>query len=256
MRLLSRAEPWKGERESPMYEERVKDLSRDVYSALSRYVAIHDEFFKISVRRTIPIPWLFEAIDLDRHCVDIAGIRATLERIRAEAHRLRDRVDEPLKDYLNTLLSYVDALLAAIKLFERLIATLKRKLEGSGYTMISYWRDVKAYRRSTDKYVQLGDAMNAKWQALVGPGEKKMTNSEIANELAKTVKTFCTPAQKLFFDRYTQPIILAILSDIDASLPDAERREIILECVEKEIERRVQSNDPDGIATMWHIANL
>ena len=45
-----------------------------------------------------------------------------------------------------------------------------------------------------------------------------MTNSEIANELAKTVKTFCTPAQKLFFDRYTQPIILAILSDIDASL--------------------------------------
>jgi hypothetical protein len=82
-----------------------------------------------------------------------------------------------------------------------------------------------------------------------------MTNAEIANELAKTVKTFCIPAQKLFFDRHTQPIMLAILSNIDERLPDAERREIILERVTKEIERRVQSNDPDGIAMMWHIAN-
>ena len=82
-----------------------------------------------------------------------------------------------------------------------------------------------------------------------------MTNNDIANELANTVKTFCTPAQKLFFDRYTRPIMLSILFEVDESLPDAERREIILERVVKEIERRVQSNDPDGIATMWQIAN-
>ena len=47
-----------------------------------------------------------------------------------------------------------------------------------------------------------------------------------------------------------------ILSSIDESLPDAERREIVLEGVENEIERRVQSNDPDGIATLWDITNL
>ena len=47
-----------------------------------------------------------------------------------------------------------------------------------------------------------------------------------------------------------------ILSSIDESLPDAERREIVLEGVENEIERRVQSNEPDGIATLWDITNL
>jgi hypothetical protein len=50
--------------------------------------------------------------------------------------------------------------------------------------------------------------------------------------------------------------MLAILSDVDETLPDAQRREIILERVEKEVERRVQSNDPDGIATMWDITSL
>jgi len=83
-----------------------------------------------------------------------------------------------------------------------------------------------------------------------------MTNAEIADEIAKTVHTFGTIAQKLFFDTYTYPILLVILSGIDESLPDAERREIVLERVEKEIERRVQSNDPDGIATLWDITNL
>ena len=83
-----------------------------------------------------------------------------------------------------------------------------------------------------------------------------MTNAEIADEIAKTVKTFGTVAQKLFFDTYTYPILLVILSGIDESLPDAKRREIVLERVEKEIERRVQSNEPDGIATLWDISNL
>ena len=83
-----------------------------------------------------------------------------------------------------------------------------------------------------------------------------MTNAEIADEIAKTVHTFGTIAQKLFFDTYTYPILLVILSGIDESLPDAERREIVLERVENEIERRVQSNDPDGIATLWDITIL
>ena len=47
-----------------------------------------------------------------------------------------------------------------------------------------------------------------------------------------------------------------ILSRLDENLSDAERREIVLERVETEIERRVQSNDPDGIATLWDITNL
>jgi hypothetical protein len=83
-----------------------------------------------------------------------------------------------------------------------------------------------------------------------------MTNAEIADEFAKAVKTYGTIAQKLFFDTYTYPILLVILSRLDESLPDAERREILLERVENEIERRVQSNDPDGIATLWDITNL
>ena len=143
-----------------MYEEKVKVLSRDVYVALSRYVTIHDEFFKRSVRSIIPISWLFEAMDLDRHFMDIA-------EMRAEASSLCDKVDEPLEDYLNTLLSYVDALLTATKLFAEVIGALRRKLEGQRYTLISYWSDVKAYKGATDTYVELGDAMNAKWRALV-----------------------------------------------------------------------------------------
>ena len=83
-----------------------------------------------------------------------------------------------------------------------------------------------------------------------------MTNAEIADEIAKTVKTLGTIPQKLFFDTYTYPILLVILSRLDENLSDAERREIVLERVETEIERRVQSNDPDGIATLWDITNL
>ena len=83
-----------------------------------------------------------------------------------------------------------------------------------------------------------------------------MTNAEIADEIARTVETFGTIAQKLFFDTYTYPILLVILSRLNESLPDAERREIVLERVENEIERRVQSNDPDSIATLWDITNL
>ena len=83
-----------------------------------------------------------------------------------------------------------------------------------------------------------------------------MTNAEIADEISKTVKTFGTIAQKLFFETYAYPILLVILSRHDESLPDSERREIVLERVETEIDRRVQSNDPDGIATLWDITNL
>ena len=78
-----------------MYEEQIKLLSLDVYDALSRYVAIHDEFFKTSARRVVPIRWLFEAIDLDRHFVEITEIETNLERMRAEAHCLCNKVDEP-----------------------------------------------------------------------------------------------------------------------------------------------------------------
>jgi hypothetical protein len=149
-----------------MRQEPIVELSQYVNSLLSSYVAIHDDVFKASLSRVLPMPGFFQAIDFRRHLIEIRGIEVSLESARSEASFLLDKLSGLEKEYALILMLYTDALLKTISLFAKIIEALKLKVDGKRYGWITYRRDVKEYQRSIDKYAESGKELNYTWQRL------------------------------------------------------------------------------------------
>jgi hypothetical protein len=147
-----------------MYRQQVVELTHHINSLLGEHVAIHDDLFKVSLRRVLPIPGFFQAMNFHRFLLDITRIEGSLEAARAQAFFLLNEISDMERDYVMSLMLYIDALLKTVCLFVNIVERLKLKNEGRRYGWFTYRRDLKEYRRSTNRYTALGKELNNNWQ--------------------------------------------------------------------------------------------
>jgi hypothetical protein len=136
-------------------------IARNLNDSLTDYTNIHDEIFKKSIRKTIPIPFLFKAINFQELGVKLQDIHNDLSRYKTQVNDIRQSGDED-KNKCNVFIEYVGKLMYAVQLLQSITHNLLLKSEGNnGYKLADHTELVERYEKAVDEYYVLGDKMNS-----------------------------------------------------------------------------------------------
>jgi len=126
----------------------------DAHDILTKYIKIHNDVFKSSLRRIIPIPGVFLAIDYGKHY-------GSLSELADELKYIISGVDDR-NGFARALIEYGQALLQTLVLFQDMCGNLYKKSQGevSSYSKKQYQADLDAYNSSVERYQSLGTRLN------------------------------------------------------------------------------------------------
>lgn len=139
------------------------DLGNAVGEPLNKYVALHDELFRVSVGRLVPVPGIFEAIPFDLLRDSLRATSDELRYLRGEADlylRQGEHTDNERR-FVSALLDYLIALDSTVVMLIDVAEKLYQKSQDpSEYRWSEYTANIEAYRLSVDHYVGLGRELN------------------------------------------------------------------------------------------------
>lgn len=90
-------------------------IARNLNDSLTDYTNIHDEIFKKSFRKTIPIPFVFKAINFQELGVKLQDIHNDLSRYKTQVNDIRQSGSEDTTK-CNIFIEYVSKLMYAVQL--------------------------------------------------------------------------------------------------------------------------------------------
>lgn len=147
----------------------IVEFSLSVNDLLSQYIEIHDDIFKTSIRRIIPIPGIFKAIDFEGHLTKSEHIGLVLANRQAEILSLIIRSEGLEREYLDLLNTYVEKLIETVghlKVVLRALYAKSRSFKDSNYDWSNYKEDLARYEQSVDDYLAIGGILNDSFQRL------------------------------------------------------------------------------------------
>lgn len=136
-------------------------IARNLNDSLTDYTNIHDEIFKKSLRKSIPIPFLFKAINFQEIGVKLQDIHNDLSRYKTQVNDIRQSGSEDTNK-CNIFIEYVSKLMYAVQLLQGITHNLLLKSEGNNsYKLNDHTELVERYEKAVDEYYALGDKMNS-----------------------------------------------------------------------------------------------
>lgn len=125
-----------------------------MHEILNRYIKIHDDIFKTSIRRIIPIPGIFKAINYGQHQEDLYNLSKSLQKNIL-------KINENTK-FAIILKEYGEALLNTIKMLHDICEKLYQKSQGdlSSYSKGQYMADLNNYNYLIENYQSIGISLN------------------------------------------------------------------------------------------------
>ena len=147
-------------------------LAVDVNNVLSRYILIHDQIIKFSIRKLIPIPGLFKAISFCTHENDLDALRGELAVIRDSiSNHLGglQGVAQTEAGFIEVLDEYAAALNDTIHRLHGISSELCLKSRSEGdYPYRRYRTDLDLYNESVERYMQIGQRLNILHRNMIG----------------------------------------------------------------------------------------
>lgn len=136
-----------------------KELSIDVNRVLDAYIVVHNEIFGFSLRKIIPLPAIFKAINYES-CYN------KLDFLQDKLNNLISDIPEHT-EYFTLLKEYSKALLHTILWLRNICEKFTNKIKGIGnYSKSEYQKDVNTYNHSVNTYRTLGLRLNNLYQEL------------------------------------------------------------------------------------------
>ncbi|OGZ31685.1 MAG: hypothetical protein A3H02_01295 [Candidatus Niyogibacteria bacterium RIFCSPLOWO2_12_FULL_41_13] len=153
----------------PLKPELKSSIAISLENVTTRYLDVHRNLFKFSLRRILPIPGLFEKIDYQALLVELQDIKSHLivemSRLKRTGLAAADVITENDKSFLSTSLSYTKKIIEAIVCLIGIIEKLHKKTLGDRtYTRQQYQTEVSSWERldkeATSLYDQMARAYN------------------------------------------------------------------------------------------------
>lgn len=136
-------------------------IARNLNDSLTDYTTIHDEIFKRSLRKTIPLPFIFKAINFQDLEYRLQSIHNDLSRYKTQVNDIRQSESEDTNK-CNIFIEYVEKLMYAVQLLQGITHNLLMKSQGDNSYKLSERNElVKRYEKAVDAYYALGDKMNS-----------------------------------------------------------------------------------------------
>ncbi|WP_405114920.1 hypothetical protein MHH28_11345 [Paenibacillus sp. FSL K6-1217] len=136
-------------------------IAKNLNHSLTNYTNIHDEIFKKSIRKTMPIPFLFKAINFQELGFKLQDIHNDLSRFKTQVNDIRESGSED-KNKCTIFIEYVSKLMYAVQLLQGITRNLLLKSEGdNSYKLNDHTELVERYQKAVEEYYSLGDKMNS-----------------------------------------------------------------------------------------------
>jgi hypothetical protein len=126
----------------------------DVHKVLTRYIKVHNDIFKASVRRIIPIPGIFQSIDYRKHHDNLFELTQELEIIIPK-NLGNDEFACVLREFAQALYDTISTLREICKKLYK-----KSQNESNAYPKKQYELDLKVYHSCERKHQILGERLN------------------------------------------------------------------------------------------------
>lgn len=144
--------------------EELIELSNRVFLLLTQYVEIHDTVFKFSIRKALPIPFIFQPIDFGKLHENLTKIseefKDCLKNIKKHNITL-EKNSNPESAFAKQLAAYVIALqLTVQKLLEILKGLHINSLGTTQYSKTAYKQDLEEYQELVNSYAKVGLVLN------------------------------------------------------------------------------------------------
>lgn len=141
-------------------------LAVQVNEILSKYILVHDDIFKFSVRKLIPIPGIFKEIDYLKHYKSLEMLSEELNRIERELANTQENITTNSSSLFIIVLSkYSASLNTTLKKLLSISHFLCKKSEGEEYLAREYQQDMNIYNQNIEEYKGIGLELNS----LLGP---------------------------------------------------------------------------------------
>ena len=126
----------------------------EVNEVLTRYIQIHNDVFKSSIRRIIPIPGLFQSIDYGKHYDNLTALTNELEAIIS--------VVSGNNEFAGALREYTQVLFQTISSLREICRKLYEKSQGDmeSYPKSQYDADMAEYNSYERTHKALGERLN------------------------------------------------------------------------------------------------
>ena len=150
--------------------DKATGLAVKVNNVLTEYIKVHNDIFKVSAKRIVPIPGVFEAIDFQSHVSRLRKQRQTLASVDGDiATWLRQGIkDIRVRAFVSLLKDYNQALLKTLSQFEEISQNLYQKSQNPNhYSWDTYNKELDAYQESIGEYKRLGSKLNEAYQRLI-----------------------------------------------------------------------------------------
>jgi hypothetical protein len=144
-------------------------MARQVNDLLSQYILVHDNIFKFSLRKLLPIPGLFKAINYCKHEITLSGLENQLQLSSQSTRQTMSRkgLSSAEREFFQALHEYSDALRDSVHRLREISTALCHKSRGAmDYSMAMYNRDTAAYNDSVMRYTALGERLNSLYHRL------------------------------------------------------------------------------------------
>ncbi len=146
-----------------------RELAITVNQVLTRYIRVHDDLFTVSLRRLIPIPSVFEAIDFRAHMDSLRAIRATLDSTKTGIRHQLETAEQTgtLRSFLTALDDYIGALDTTVLALEQISRRLYQKSQNPAhYVWEEYDHDIDEYQAAIALYYARGADLSALYRSL------------------------------------------------------------------------------------------
>lgn len=128
---------------------------------LDKYITIHDEIFKFSLRKITPIPFIFKAINYDELFNKTTEMLFEIKQYYKKIKIIMDSDFVDNKCYPKLLSEYCLALINTLNILLEIISNLSKKIENPNiYSASEYKKRTEEYFKSIEKYQFLGNKLN------------------------------------------------------------------------------------------------
>lgn len=137
------------------------EIALKINNLLSEYIIIHDEVFKFSWRKIIPLPFIFKAINFHDLHEKADKVLNNLEQCNDDLSRILSEVSDKESRFAHFLSEYCLVLTNTVSLLKEMLYQLYLKSENSGdYNLSKHNSLSKEYDEAVRKYYSMGNRLN------------------------------------------------------------------------------------------------
>lgn len=142
-------------------ENKLKEIALKINKLLSEYIIIHDEVFKFSWRKVIPLPFIFKAIDFRDLHKRAGEIISDLRQCNNDISEILNEVPDKENRFAQFLSKYCLVLINTVSILKEILHQLYLKSENSGdYSPSKHNNLSKEYDEAVKKYYAMGNRLN------------------------------------------------------------------------------------------------